>query len=87
MPTKQVTLRLGETPLVALDYLCMLAHTSQAALVADLVLTAAQAVHTEADALNSTLVHDPDLYRNGGTILSVEEQKAFQTIRRRLASP
>ena len=56
----------------------------QGALVADLVLTAAQAVHTEVEAL---LVYDPDLYRNGGTILSVEEQKAFQTIHRRLVSP
>ena len=87
MSTKQVTLRLGDAAIDALDYLCMIAHKSQAALVADLVLTAAQAVHTEAEALNPTLVHDPDLYRNGGTILSVEEQKAFQTIHRRLASP
>ena len=52
MSTKQVTLRLGDAASDALDYLCMIAHKSQAALVADLVLTAAQAVHTEAETLN-----------------------------------
>ncbi len=87
MPTKQVTLRLGESALDALDYLCLIAHKSQAALVADFILTAYQAVQTEAGALNSSLADDPDLFMNGGTIVSVEEQKAFQTIRRRLAGP
>lgn len=61
----------------------MIAHTSQAALVADLVLTAYQAVHTEAAALNASFADDPDLILNGGTIISVEEQKAWQTVGRR----
>lgn len=85
MPTKQVSLRLGASAVHALDYLCVIAHKSQAALVADLVLTAAQAVQTEAGALNATVPDDPDLVLNGGTILSVEEQRAWQTVRRRLA--
>ncbi len=40
MPTKQVLLRLGES---VLDYLCLIAHKSQAALVAHFILTAYQA--------------------------------------------
>ena len=87
MPTKQVGLRLGESALHALDYLCVIAHTSQAALVADLVLAAYQAVQTEAGALNATFADDPDLVLNGGTIISVEEQKAWQTVRRRQTCP
>lgn len=87
MPTKQVTLRLGDTAIDALNYLCLLAHQSQASLVADLILLAAQAVDTDARAHNATLAHDLDLVRHGGTLISVEEQKAFQTMRRRLAGP
>lgn len=85
MSTKQVSLRLGESALQALDYLCVIAHKSQAALVADLILTARQAVPSEAGTLNATFADDPDLILNGGTIISVEEQKAWQTVRRRLA--
>lgn len=84
MPTKQVSLRLGASALHALDYLCTIAHTSQAALVADLVLTAYQAVQTEAAALNAHFADDPDLILNGGTIISVEEQKAWRTVGRRV---
>lgn len=85
MPTKQVSLRLGASAVHALDYLGAIAHTSQAALVADLVLAAAQAVQTEASALNATVLDDPDLVLHGGTILSVEEQKAWHAVRCRLA--
>ena len=87
MPAKQVSLRLGESALQALDYRCVIAHKSQAALVADLVLSASQAVQTEAGARNATFADEPDLVLNGGTIISVEEQKAWHTVRGRLAAP
>jgi hypothetical protein len=56
-------------------------------LVTDPVFTAGQAVHTEASTQNAILAHDPALFRNGGTMISVEEQKPFQAIHRRLVIP
>lgn len=48
MPTKQVSLRLGEETLSLLDYLQVIAHKSQALIVADLVSVYYHAVVAEA---------------------------------------
>lgn len=85
MPTKQVSLRLGEKTIEELDYLCTVAHKSQAAIVADLVSIYFHAVRVEAFGSNPALVDDPQLVKNGGTIISVEEQRALATVRDRLA--
>ncbi len=83
--TKQTTLRLGEDVLAQLEYLQMIARKSQAALVADLISVYYHAVRVEAFGSNPALVDDPTLLKNGGTIITVEEQRALRTVRNRLA--
>ncbi len=85
MATKQTTLRLGEDVLAQLDYLQTIAHKSQAAIVADLISVYYHAVRVEAFGRNLALVDDPQLVKNGGTIITVEEQRALKTVRDRLA--
>lgn len=85
MATKQTTLRLGEDVLAQLDYLQTIAHKSQAAIVADLISVYYHAVRVEAFGSNPALVDLPELVKNGGTIITVEEQRALKTVRDRLA--
>ena len=85
MTTKQTTLRLGADVLAELDYLQTIAHKSQAAIVADLVSIYFHAVREEAFGSHPALADDPTLVKNGGTIITVEEQRALQTVRDRLA--
>ena len=85
MATKQVSLRLGDDTIRELDYLQTIAHKSQAALVADLIAGYAQAVRGEAFGSNPALIEDPELVKNGGTIITVEEQRALKTVRDRIA--
>lgn len=85
MATKQVSLRLGAETLHDLDYLQTIAHKSQAAIVADLISVYYHAVRVEAFGSNPALVDDPTLVKNGGTIITVEEQRALKTVRDRLA--
>ena len=87
MTTKQVSLRLGEETITQLNYLCLVRHQSQAAVVADLVNIYGQAVYVEAFGNNPALASDPMLVKNGGTIVTVEEQKAVKTVQDRLARP
>lgn len=85
MATKQTTLRLGEDVLAQLGYLQTIAHKSQAALVADLISVYYHAVRVEAFGNNPALGDLPELVKNGGTIITVEEQRALKTVRDRLA--
>ena len=85
MAKKQTSLRLGEDTLRELEYLSLIARKSQAAIVADLVTTYAHAVRVEAFGSNPALVDDPELVKNGGPLVSLEEQRALTTARDRLA--
>lgn len=85
MATKQTTLRLGADVLAELDYLQAIAHKSQAAIVADLISVYYHAVRVEAFGSNPAVVDDPTLVKNGGTFITVEEQRALKTVRDRLA--
>lgn len=85
MQKKQTSLRLGEDTLRELAYLSLISRKSQAAIVADLVFVYAHAVRVEAFGSNPALVDDPELVKNGGTLVSMEEQRAITTVRDRLA--
>lgn len=85
MATKQVSLRLGAETIRELDYLQIIAHKSQAAIVADLVSTYYHAVVAEAFGFTKLEDINPENVIRGGTIITVEEQKALKTVRDRLA--
>lgn len=85
MPTKQVSLRLGAETIQDLDYLCQIHHQSQATLVADLVRVYYHAVVGEAFGGVPLEDLEAELVIRGGTIITVEEQKALTTVRNRLA--
>ena len=82
MPTRQVNLRLGDETIQYLDYLCAISHRSQASVVADLVTAYYHAITVEA--FGTKAPKDKDLIYNGGTIITVEEQRALSTVRGRL---
>lgn len=84
LTTKQVSLRLGEEALRHLNYLSGISHKSQAAIVADLVSVYYHAVLVEAFG-SGRHVPDPELLRDGGTLITVEEQRALASVRDRLA--
>ena len=85
MPTKQVNLRIGEEALAWLDYLQMITHMSQSAIVADLIRVYYHAVVGEAFGGVPLEDLEAELVIRGGTIITVEEQKALTTVRNRLA--
>ena len=85
MATKQVSLRLGAETIRELDYLQIIAHQSQAAIVADLVSVYYHAVVAEAFGMTKREDLGPEFVIRGGTIITVEEQKALTTVRNRLA--
>ncbi len=85
MATKQTSLRLGEATLRDLAYLSLIARKSQAAIVAELVSVYAHAVRVEAFGSNPAGMDDPELVKNGGVVITVEEQRALTTVRDRLA--
>ncbi len=85
MATKQVSLRLGAETIQELDYLQIIAHKSQAAIVADLVHVYYHTVVAKAFGMTKQVDLNPELVIRGGTIITVEEQKALMTVRDRLA--
>lgn len=85
MPSKPTSMRLGEEALRQLEYLQTIAHKSQAAIVADLVHVYYHAVIAESFGAVKLEDLDHDLSIRGGTIITVEEQRALKTVRDRLA--
>lgn len=86
MATQQVSLRLGTDVIAQLDYLQTIAHKSQARLVAELIAAYYHGVTTAAfGRATSPYDRDPELVIGGGTIITVEEQKALKTVLARLA--
>ncbi len=71
MATKQVSLRVGQQTLDNLRYLGILMRQSDAQIVTEWINTLADTIRIMADQA-----------KNGGTILSLEEQQAVQTIQR-----
>ncbi len=82
MATKQVSLRVGQQTLDNLRYLGILMRQSDAQIVTEWINTLADTIRIMADQANPALVADPQYLKNGGTILSLEEQQAVQTIQR-----
>ncbi|MCL5971430.1 MAG: hypothetical protein M1499_02580, partial [Firmicutes bacterium] len=87
MSTKHVPLRLGEALLDALNALGMIAHKSSAAWGGESGPYRLAGGPQGSWRTPGTLTHDPDLFLNGRTIISLAEYNAFQTVRRRRASP
>jgi predicted DNA-binding protein len=84
MAKKLVALRLGQESLDELNYLALLTGQSQAAAAAEWIHLAAEAVKAQALADNPGMRDDQEFLMNGGSIISVEEQRAIQRVRRTL---
>lgn len=84
MATKQVSLRVGQLTLDNLNYLGCLTRKSQAHIVADWINDLANTVRAMAEQANPALKDDPQYIKNGGTIISLEEQQAVAAIARAL---
>lgn len=78
--------RMSDETMEQLKYLTQISFKSQAEILEDLVENFYHAVRQEAFFSPSTTVDhmDPTLVKNGGTIITVEEQKALTTVRNRL---
>ncbi len=75
--TKQaVTMRLDETVIADLNYLSYLMRAKSTAHVVSEVITLVAAV------VKAAVPDDPELLRNGGTVLSREEQAAWTVVQR-----
>jgi hypothetical protein len=74
MATKQLNVRVASTVVEDLQYLSYLMRAKSNAEVVTTV------VHLVADAVKAAIADDPELYRNGGTVLSREEQAAWQAV-------
>lgn len=86
MTTKSVaSFRLGEETMEHLRYLTQISHKSQAEILAELVDVYFHAVVAEAFGFTKLEDIDPENVIRGGTIITVEEQKALKTVRDRLA--
>ncbi len=85
MATKVTSIRLSDQTVTELYFLGVLAGGhSQAQTISDWIHRIAEAVKAQARADNPGLTDDPDFLMNGGTLLSVEEQRALHTVRARL---
>ena len=76
MTKRAVTMRLDETVLDNLNYLNYLMRAKSTAQVVSEVITLV------ADAVQAAAPDDPELWRNGGTVLSREEQAAWTAVQR-----
>ena len=76
MTKRAVTMRLDETVLDDLNYLNYLMRAKSTAQVVSEVITLV------ADAVKAAAPDDPELWCNGGTVLSREEQAAWTTVQR-----
>ena len=81
---QQISLRVGQMTLDNLNYLGFLTRQSQAHMVAEWINTLADTVRTMAEQANLALRDDPQFLKNGGTIISLEEQQAVAAIGRTL---
>ena len=79
--------RLSDETTEQLNYLQAISYKSQAAILEDLVAIFYRGVRQEAFfSPGTTIDHmDPTLFKNGGSFISLEEQQALQTVRKRLA--
>jgi len=84
MASKQISLRVGQITLDNLDYLGFLTRKSQAHIVSDWINDLANTIRTMAEHANPALKDDPQYIKNGGTIISLEEQQAVAAIARAL---
>lgn len=85
MTKKLASFRLSDETLDDLHYLTEISHKSQAAIIEDLVNIYYHAVLAEAFGFKKRDDLDPTFLIRGGTIITVEEQKALKTVRDRLA--
>lgn len=78
--------RLSTEIMEQLEYLQSIAHQSQASIIEDLINGVYRAVRQEAFFSPGSTVDpmDPTLVKNGGTFISIEEQRALATVRDRL---
>lgn len=86
MVRKVTSLRLSEQTVTELYFLGVLdGGSSQAKTITDWIHRIAAAVKAQALADNPRLAADPEFLTNGGTLISVEEQRALHTVRARLS--
>ena len=78
MATQQLNVRVDPTVVEEVQYLSYLMRAKSNAEVVTTV------IHLVASAVKAAIADDPELYRNGGTVLSREEQEAWQAIVRAL---
>lgn len=76
MATQQLNVRVDPTVIEEISYLSYLMRAKSNAEVVTTV------VHLVAEAVKRAIPDDPELWRNGGTVLSREEQAAWVTVRR-----
>ena len=76
MAKQAITMRLESRVLDDLNYLNYLMRTKSTAQVVSEVITLV------ADSVQAAAPDDPELWRNGGTVLSREEQAAWTTVQR-----
>lgn len=82
MANKMTSLRLPDDTVHELYFLGVLGgQASQAKVVTDWIHRVAEAVKAQALADNPSLAEDKEFLLNGGTIISVEEQRAIQKVR------
>jgi hypothetical protein len=85
MSTKMTGLRLSENTLREIYFLGVLGgQASQAKVVTEWIHLAAEAVKAQALADNPGMRDDKEFLINGGTIISVEEQRAIAALRKTL---
>jgi hypothetical protein len=85
MSTKMTGLRLPDDTIREIYFLGVLGgQTSQAKTVTEWIHTVAEAVKAHALADNPGMRDDREFLMNGGTIISVEEQRAMAALRKTL---
>jgi hypothetical protein len=76
MAKQAVTMRLDKAVINDINYLNYLMRAKSSAQVVS------EVVQLVAEAVKAAIADDPELLRNGGTVLSLEEQTAWSRIRR-----
>ncbi len=79
--SKQVNWRLTDSTRENLRYLSLVTHQSESAVIAHLAAMVAETIRHVAVIRNPAMKEDPHFVMNGGTILSVEEQWAWESVR------
>lgn len=76
LATRQLNVRVDPTVMEEISYLSYLMRAKSNAEVVTTV------VHLVAEAVKRAIPDDPELWRNGGTVLSREEQAAWTAVQR-----